>query len=96
MIDSMIDFHIFAKCHCAVMLIVELQELLEKFEFFPLRCHVQLALETFKINRERREQSQKLKTKVSTVITQLPLCSTPINLLSIQVDNMDENIKTRL
>jgi hypothetical protein len=41
-----------------------MQELLEKFEFFPLKCHVQRALETFKINQGRRDRPPKLKMKV--------------------------------
>jgi hypothetical protein len=40
------------------------QELLEKFEFFPLKCNVQRALETYKINSSRREEGPKMKMKV--------------------------------
>ena len=43
------------------------QELLEKFEFFPLKCHVQRSLEIFKLNNNKRKNYKKLKSKVNSL-----------------------------
>ena len=39
-----------------VYLILRSQDILEKFEFFPIKCRIQRAIETFKIKRLEEEQ----------------------------------------
>jgi hypothetical protein len=53
------------------MFILNLQEILEKFEFFPIKCRIQRALEIFQINDKGREAGTsrgipQLKMKVIT------------------------------
>ena len=49
----------------------QLQEILEKFEFFPIKCRIQRALEIFQIGGKGKEtdkssSSTQMKMKVST------------------------------
>jgi hypothetical protein len=44
---------------------VKLQEILEKFEFFPIKCRVQRAMEVFEMRQQSKNTSRsQFKTKV--------------------------------
>ena len=50
---------------------LSVQEILEKFEFFPVKCRVQRALEIYQIEQEKKQaESEKIlrfKTKVIVI-----------------------------
>jgi hypothetical protein len=50
----------------------ECQEVLEKFEFFPLKCRVQRALEIYEISQRQKEESTELEYVFKTKV---PCCS---------------------
>ncbi len=52
---------------------LSLQEILEKFEFFPIKCRIQRALEVFELSQQGDKQGgvpggKKFRTKVASTL----------------------------
>jgi hypothetical protein len=46
------------------LMCLELQDILEKFEFFPIKCRIQRALEIFKMSRDGEANKSSIATRM--------------------------------